>query len=96
MELSRKGRLTGMAYKGEAPGAPGGKLCRRVASRTGSEDRAVLGFIGEIAIRILEARNGLPTQGHLHVASGEARLEGGRVQLKDGVNQADFLFSPMA
>ena len=49
-----------------------------------------------LAERILLAEHRLyPFALHL-VVSGTARLEGGRVVLKEGVNQADLLYSPMA
>ena len=49
-----------------------------------------------LAERILVAEHRLYPFALRLVASGAARLEGGRVLLKEAVNQADFLFSPMA
>ncbi len=49
-----------------------------------------------LAERILLAEHRLYPFALRLVASGTARLEGGRVVLKEGVNQADFLYSPMA
>ena len=49
-----------------------------------------------LAGRILVAEHRLYPFALQMVASGTARLEGGRVVLKEGVNQADFLYSPMA
>jgi phosphoribosylglycinamide formyltransferase-1 len=49
-----------------------------------------------LAERILVAEHRLYPFALRLVASGRARLEGGCVLLEDSVNQADFLFSPMA
>ena len=49
-----------------------------------------------LAERILLAEHRLYPFALRLVASGTARLEGGRVVRKEGVNQADFLYSPMA
>ena len=49
-----------------------------------------------LADRILVAEHRLYPFALRLVASGRARLESGRVLLKDLVNQGDFLFSPMA
>ena len=48
-----------------------------------------------LAERILLAEHRLYAFALGLVASGEARLEGGRVLLKDRVKQGEFLFSPM-
>ena len=48
-----------------------------------------------LAERILVAEHRLYPFALRMVASGTARLEGGRVVLKEEVNQADFLYSPM-
>jgi phosphoribosylglycinamide formyltransferase-1 len=49
-----------------------------------------------LAERILVAEHRLYPFALRLVASGTVRLEGGRVVLKEGVNQGDFLYSPMA
>jgi len=49
-----------------------------------------------LAERILEAEHRLYPFALQLVASGAARLEGGRVELQSMLNQRDFLFSPKA
>ena len=49
-----------------------------------------------LAERILVAEHRLYPFALRQVASGAAQLVGGRVVLKEGVNQGDFLYSPMA